>query len=127
MPVKKSKRSSRKPKKSSNVKRMFSNMIYKIKSMSPISRKKSKKSNDEKGMFSNMIRKMKSMTKRSDKSKKPSKMSRKCRERLSNKIAINTREYKSGRYKSPQQAIAVSYSQIKKMYPECNKYMRRKI
>ena len=49
-----------------------------------------------------------------------------CRSLLSNKIAKNTREYKSGRYVSRQQGIAVSYSQIRKRHPECNRYTSRK-
>lgn len=49
-----------------------------------------------------------------------------CKKRLSNKIIINMEEYKSGRYKSRQQALAVSYSQIKKKYPSCNRYFTKK-
>lgn len=45
-----------------------------------------------------------------------------CKKRLSNKIRINMKEFKRGRYVSRKQAIAVSYSQIKKKYPECKKY-----
>ena len=51
-----------------------------------------------------------------------------CRNKLSKKIAINLREMKSGnkRIKSPAQAIAISYSQIKKKYPKCVKSLKRK-
>jgi hypothetical protein len=51
-----------------------------------------------------------------------------CRSKLSKKIAINLREMKSGnkRIKSPKQAIAISYSQIKKKYPKCVKSLKRK-
>ena len=69
-------------------------------------------------------RKYKRKTKRKSNKKKKSKSISKsvsCRDRLKNKIRINMHEYKSGRYKSRQQAIAVSYSQIRKMYPQCIK------
>ena len=51
-----------------------------------------------------------------------------CRNLLSNKISINMKEYKSGnnKIKSPSQAIAIAYSQIKKKYPECSKSIKRK-
>lgn len=93
---KKSNKPSKKPSKKSSIKRMFSGMMEKIKSVY-----------------------------KTDKSKKPSKKSRKCRDRLSDKIAINMREYKNGRYKSPKQAIAVSYSQINKMYPNCRRHLKK--
>jgi hypothetical protein len=54
------------------------------------------------------------------------KRSKKCKKLLSNKIKTNTREFKkksilrNGRkFKSRSQAIAVSYSQIKKTNPKC--------
>jgi len=51
-----------------------------------------------------------------------------CKSRLSKKISINLREMKSGnkKIKSPKQAIAISYSQIKKKYPKCVKSLKRK-
>lgn len=36
---------------------------------------------------------------------------------LQKKIKANIKEYKNGRWVSPQQAIAVSYSQARKKYP----------
>ncbi len=52
--------------------------------------------------------------------------SKKCRKLLSNKIKINTREFKNRsilrngrRFKSRSQAIAVSFSQMKKTHPRC--------
>ncbi len=50
-----------------------------------------------------------------------------CRSLLSNKISINMKEFKSGnkKIKSPLQAIAIAYSQIKKKYPECSKSLKR--
>jgi hypothetical protein len=58
--------------------------------------------------------------------KKMSKLSRTCKTRLRNKIKINLDEYKKGRYVSRQQAIAVSYAQIKKKYPKCSRSLRKK-
>jgi hypothetical protein len=51
-----------------------------------------------------------------------------CRSKLSKKIKINMNEYKKGnkRIKSPLQAIAISYSQIKKKYPKCSRSLKRK-
>lgn len=51
-----------------------------------------------------------------------------CKSKLSKKISINIREMKTGnkKIKSPKQAIAISYSQIKKKYPKCIKSLKRK-
>ena len=48
-----------------------------------------------------------------------------CQEKLSEKIRINMREFKKGRFQSRNQAIAISYSQVAKMYPECAKVFKR--
>jgi hypothetical protein len=71
--------------------------------------------------------KSKSSYKKSKNTKKSSLKSF-CRSKLSKKISINIREMKSGnkRIKSPRQAIAISYSQIKKKYPKCIKSLKRK-
>jgi hypothetical protein len=50
-----------------------------------------------------------------------------CRKKLSAKIGININEYKEGRYSSPAQAVAVSYSQVKKKYPDCAKYLKKSV
>ena len=42
-----------------------------------------------------------------------------CKNQLRNKIRINMDEYKTGRWKSPKQAVAVSYSQVRRKYPQC--------
>lgn len=42
-----------------------------------------------------------------------------CKKKLQDKIRINMEEYHEGRWVSPKQAIAVSYSQVRKKYPEC--------
>lgn len=52
---------------------------------------------------------------------------RECREKVASKIKININEYKQGRYKSPSQAVAVSYSQVGKKYPACKKYLKKSV
>ena len=61
------------------------------------------------------------------KSKKQYRLSKKqsCKNFLKKKISINMKEYKQGRYISPKQAIAVSYSQVRKYKPNCKKYFKR--
>ena len=70
-------------------------------------------------------RRSRSVFKRSGKSKR--KLNKvQCKKKLSSKIATNMREYKKGVFVSRAQAIAVSYSQIKKKYPECKRYFKVK-
>ena len=64
-------------------------------------------------------------SKSTKKSKKAKKSKSVCKQRLSKKIAKNMKEMKEGRYKSPAQAIAVSYSQILKEFPRCKKSLKR--
>ena len=64
-------------------------------------------------------------SKSTKKSKKAKKSKSVCKQRLSKKIAKNMKEMKEGRYKSPAQAIAVSYSQILKEFPRCKKILKR--
>jgi len=45
-----------------------------------------------------------------------------CKKTLKKKISINIHEK---RWASPKQAIAVSYSQVKKWFPKCRKYLER--
>ena len=56
----------------------------------------------------------------------PRKSKGKCREYLQKKISKNIKEYKSGRYSSRAQAVAVSYSQVNKKYPSCKRVLSRK-
>lgn len=49
-----------------------------------------------------------------------------CRDLLKRKISKNMREYKSGRYSSPKQAIAVSYSQVARSSPKCKRSLKKK-
>jgi hypothetical protein len=71
------------------------------------------------------------------KAKSPSKTSRrppgrprmsqkkKCEAAVKRKISINMKEYKAGRFASPKQAVAVSYSQVRKKSPACRRYIRK--
>ena len=57
--------------------------------------------------------------------KRPSLTKRSCQTKLKNKIRINMAEYKKGRFSSRQQALAVSYAQVKKKSPGCKRYFKR--
>jgi hypothetical protein len=35
-------------------------------------------------------------------------------------------EYRAGRWSSPKQAVAVSYSQVQKKHPKCKRHLARK-
>jgi hypothetical protein len=50
----------------------------------------------------------------------------KCKKYLQKKIAINMNEYKTGRYKTRSQAIAVSYKQVGKKHPACKRILRKR-
>lgn len=52
--------------------------------------------------------------------------STRCKNLLKKKIEINIKEYKKGRYVSRAQAVAVSYSQIKKKHPSCRRSLVRR-
>jgi hypothetical protein len=64
--------------------------------------------------------------KRSKRSKRKRRSKSKCKKYLQDKISINMDEYKTGRYSSRSQAIAVSYSQVLKKHPKCKRSLRRK-
>lgn len=49
-----------------------------------------------------------------------------CNQLLKKKIRKNINEYKSRKYSSRKQALAVSYSQVKKASPYCSRYFKRK-
>ena len=72
-----------------------------------------RKSNGAKGDKAGKTTKRGSLTKRS------------CQTKLKNKIRINMAEYKKGRFSSRQQALAVSYAQVKKKSPGCKRYFKR--
>ena len=52
--------------------------------------------------------------------RKASKKDIKCNNYLQDKINYNISKYKNGKYKTSKQAIAISYSQTKKKFPDCN-------
>lgn len=71
---------------------------------------------------------MKKNSKRSKRKRsKRSSLKKYCRSKLSNKIKINMKEYKqkNKKIKSPMQAIAIAYSQIKKKYPKCSRNLKK--
>lgn len=75
----------------------------------------------EKASAQNARRRRSGKSKKSRSSKPQTK--KKCKELLNAKISKNMKEYKRGRYASRQQAIAVSYSQVRKSHPWCNRYL----
>lgn len=48
-----------------------------------------------------------------------------CRDKLSGKIRENMKEFKEGRLSSQKQAIAISFSQVRKSDPKCTKAFNR--
>ena len=48
---------------------------------------------------------------------------RRCKNYLNKKIRINMDEWKNGKFVSQRQALAVSYNQTLKKYPNCYKYL----
>lgn len=75
------------------------------------------KRNGGRGLSPSQLQKLYKSQKRSkSRSRSKPKSSKKlCRKRLSKKISINIRENRW----PPKQAIAVSYSQIRKKFPQC--------
>lgn len=71
----------------------------------------------------NKIKQSKRSTKK--RSYRVKKSKRSCKSLLNKKISINMSEYKRGRFKSPGQAIAVSYAQVKSKNPGCKKTLSR--
>lgn len=58
--------------------------------------------------------------------RKPRKFSKKvCQSLVRDKVSANMEEYRKGRWVSPKQAVAVSYSQVNKRYPKCKKFLRK--
>lgn len=49
----------------------------------------------------------------------------KCKALLKKKIDINMSEYKKGRFSSPKQAVAISYSEAGKINPNCKRYLKK--
>lgn len=67
----------------------------------------------------------KKSVKRSKRRSRKQKSKSKCKKYLQDKIRINMDEYKTGRYSSRSQALAVSYSQILNKHPHCKRSLRK--
>ena len=87
------------------------------------SRKKSYRKTAKRG--SRKTPKRRSRSRGSKAGKRSSLTKRSCQTKLKNKIRINMAEYKKGRFSSRQQALAVSYAQVKKKSPGCKRYFKR--
>ena len=74
------------------------------------------KKNKGQGMTMSELGRLYKGKSKSPKSKSPKSTKKICRSRLKKKISINIKE---GKWKSPKQAVAVSYSQIRKKFPKC--------
>ena len=112
--LRKSRKVSRKPRKVSRKSRKVSRKSRKV---SRKSRKVSPKSVRKFNRRSIISRKSRnSMGKRE----------RTCKDLLKDKVGINMGEFEDDRFVSRKQAIAVAYSQVKKMKPSCSKYFTRK-
>jgi len=68
----------------------------------------------------------KTSKKQFQKKSKPFYTKNRCQGLLKKKISINMKEYNSGKFVSRPQAVAVSYSQVRKSFPGCNKFIGSK-
>ncbi len=68
----------------------------------------------------------KKQSQKRSKSPKPFYTNNRCQGLLKKKISINMKEYKTGKFVSRPQAVAVSYSQVRKSFPRCNKFIGSK-
>lgn len=76
--------------------------------------------------LSKMYHKIDKQTKRPKKTSKQITFTKKvCQGLVSSKIKVNMEELKQGRYASPEQAIAVSISQVKDKFPRCKRFYKR--
>tara|TARA_A100001015_G_scaffold315743_2_gene428276 strand:- start:1835 stop:2209 length:375 start_codon:yes stop_codon:yes gene_type:complete len=50
-------------------------------------------------------------------------LEKKCNKLFKNKLSTNLGEYKKGRFQNYKQALAVTYSQVLRKDPKCNKYI----
>jgi hypothetical protein len=91
---------------------------------SPRKQKKNSKKSPKRSPRKSMKRSSKKSPKRSPR-KSFIRTKSACNQALRKKIRLNMDEYKKGRYSSRQQALAVSYSQIKKSSPYCRRYFRK--
>ncbi len=86
------------------------------------SKKKSVKRRSPKTYKRSIKRSQKKSKKRSSRKTPKSK----CKQWLQDKIKINMEEYKKGRWVSRAQAVAVSYSQVKKKHPNCKRSLAKR-
>jgi hypothetical protein len=128
----KSSRSSRKSERSSKVSRKSSRSSKVSRKSSRASRKSSRASRKSSRVSRKSSRVSRKSSRVSRKSSRSSKVlrktflnSKKCQDFLSEKIVENMKEYKEGKYVSRKQALAVSYSQVKKKYPECSEFLKK--
>jgi hypothetical protein len=92
-----------------------------------VSRKSTRRSRESSSTLSRKSRRLSRKLSRSPRrSRKIGKKEMTCKNLLKEKIGVNIEEYKNGRYSSRNQAIAVAYSQVKKMKPLCDKYLKKK-
>lgn len=68
----------------------------------------------------------KTSKRQSQKRSKPFYTNNRCQGLLKKKISINMKEYNAGKFVSRPQAVAVSYSQVRKSFPRCNKFIGSK-
>jgi len=68
----------------------------------------------------------KTSKRQSQKRSKPFYTNNRCQGLLKKKISINMKEYNAGKFVSRPQAVAVSYSQVRKSFPGCNKFIGSK-
>jgi N-acetylmuramoyl-L-alanine amidase CwlA len=111
--MRKSRKSMRKSRKSSR------KSVRKSRKSSRKSMRKSRKSSRK------YVRKSRKSSRKSVR-KSMGKRERSCKDLLKEKVGINIGEFENGRFSSKKQAIAVAYSQVKKMKPSCGKYFSRK-
>lgn len=64
--------------------------------------------------------------KKSHKKSKPFYTKTRCQNLLKKKISINMKEHKKGKFVSRPQALAVSYSQVRKSFQGCKKFIGSK-
>lgn len=48
-----------------------------------------------------------------------------CKSKLQEKVWMNLNEFEMGVFHNKKQALAVSYAQVNKEYPQCRRYFRR--
>jgi hypothetical protein len=125
----KSRKTSRKARKSLRKSRKTSRKVSrKTRKSLRKSRKTSRKARKSLRKSRKVSRKTRKSLRKSRKASRKSmgRRERVCKDLLKEKVGINLKEYRDGRYVSRQQAIAVAYNQVKNMTPSCGKYFKRK-